>query len=149
MEYRIGRRTWGYGGRWHPCRGVPRRQLGRRDPGRGLCPGPVLRPFGLEPEPRVPLRPPEVKVDASPSPPDHSLVRAPVEEGSILRGKYRVERVLGEGGMGIVVSAWHLKLEQRVAIKFLRAEMLEDPQIAERFVREARAASRIQGDHVV
>ena len=74
---------------------------------------------------------------------------APLEPGSIICGKYRVEQVLGEGGMGVVVSALHLKLEQRVAIKFLRPAMLEAPEVVERFVREARAASRIQGDHVV
>ncbi len=74
---------------------------------------------------------------------------APMEPGSIICGKYRVEQVLGEGGMGVVVSAVHLKLEQRVAIKFLRPTMLGEPEVVERFVREARAASRIQGDHVV
>jgi serine/threonine-protein kinase len=70
-------------------------------------------------------------------------------EGTILRGKYRVERVLGQGGMGVVVAAMHLGLKQRVAIKLLNAELAESPEIVERFLREAHTASRIQGDHVV
>ena len=41
--------------------------------------------------------------------------------GTLIAGKYRVERVLGQGGMGIVIAAWHLRLEQRVAIKILRS----------------------------
>jgi serine/threonine-protein kinase len=73
---------------------------------------------------------------------------SPLTEGTIVNRKYRIERMLGAGGMGIVVAATHLKLEQRVAIKFLHPEMLKHPEIVERFLREARAASRIEGDHV-
>ncbi|MFO0758860.1 MAG: protein kinase [Byssovorax sp.] len=72
-----------------------------------------------------------------------------LQEGQILLGKYRVERVLGQGGMGVVVAAWHLRLEQRVAIKILRPELLQNHEVVERFLREARAASKIEGDHVV
>ena len=43
----------------------------------------------------------------------------PVAQGDVLAGKYRVERVLGAGGMGVVVPATHLELDERVAIKFL------------------------------
>src|SRR5579863_4845167 len=71
-----------------------------------------------------------------------------VQPGDVVCGKYRVERVLGQGGMGLVVSAWHLKLEQRVAIKLLLPEWLAYPELVERFLREARAASRIESDHV-
>ena len=73
---------------------------------------------------------------------------SPVEIGKVIRGKYRIDRVLGEGGMGIVAAAWHLVLEQRVAIKFLRPELIEHPEVTARFLREARAASRIESDHV-
>jgi tRNA A-37 threonylcarbamoyl transferase component Bud32 len=76
-------------------------------------------------------------------------VQSPFQEGSILRGKYRVERVLGQGGMGVVVAAWHLRLEQRVAIKILRPELIQNHEVVERFLREARAASKLEGDHVV
>ena len=59
------------------------------------------------------------------------------------RGKYRVERVLGEGGMGVVVAATHLQLlEQRVALKFMLPEALPTPRPSTRFLREARAAVR-------
>jgi len=74
--------------------------------------------------------------------------QAPVREGDVLAGKYRVERVLGSGGMGVVVAATHLQLGQRVAVKFLLAEGAQDPESAERFLREARAAVRIQSEHV-
>ncbi len=66
----------------------------------------------------------------------------------MLRGKYRVERLLGQGGMAYVVAAWHLHLEQRVAIKLLRPEVAEQGEVVERFLREARAASRLEGGHV-
>ncbi|HKQ68526.1 MAG TPA: serine/threonine-protein kinase [Polyangiaceae bacterium] len=72
----------------------------------------------------------------------------PVREGDILAGKYRVERVLGVGGMGVVVAALHLELDQRVALKFLLPEAMENGEIVERFAREARAAVRIQSEHV-
>ncbi|MCC6213596.1 MAG: serine/threonine protein kinase [Polyangiaceae bacterium] len=73
---------------------------------------------------------------------------APVQPGDLLAGKYRVERVLGAGGMGVVVAAWHLELEQRVAMKFLLPELAERSDAAERFRREARAAVKIRSEHV-
>jgi serine/threonine protein kinase len=73
---------------------------------------------------------------------------APVQEGEILDGKYRVDRVLGVGGMGIVVAATHVALNQRVAIKFLLPAAIGNAQIIERFAREARAAVQIQSEHV-
>jgi eukaryotic-like serine/threonine-protein kinase len=72
-----------------------------------------------------------------------------VREGDVLAGKYRVERVLGEGGMGVVLAAQHLQLETRVAIKLLLPELLASPEAVSRFVREARAAARITNEHVV
>ena len=68
--------------------------------------------------------------------------------GQILGGKYRVDRVLGAGGMGMVVSATHLHLEERVAIKFLLPEAMQNPEAVARFGREARAAVKIRGEHV-
>ncbi|MGO9836142.1 MAG: protein kinase domain-containing protein [Polyangiaceae bacterium] len=73
---------------------------------------------------------------------------APVREGDVVAGKYRVERVLGAGGMGIVVAASHLQLQQRVAIKFLLSGVVAGPDSTVRFLREARAAARIQSEHV-
>ncbi|HEX7666020.1 MAG TPA: protein kinase [Polyangiaceae bacterium] len=68
--------------------------------------------------------------------------------GSLLAGKYRVDRVLGEGGMGIVVAATHEVLGQRVALKFLRQHLSAEQTIVARFLREARMAARIQSEHV-
>lgn len=73
----------------------------------------------------------------------------PVLPGETLDGKYRVERVIGRGAMGIVVAARHLQLDQRVAIKFLRPELASNPVVAERFLREGKAAVKIEGEHVV
>lgn len=67
--------------------------------------------------------------------------------GDVLAGKYRVERVLGHGGMGVVVAAKHLHLDQHVAIKFLLPDALQHPDVVERFAREARAASKVLSEH--
>src|SRR5258706_2580107 len=72
----------------------------------------------------------------------------PVREGEILAGKYRVERVLGVGGMGVVVAATHIQLEERVAIKFLIKDALASGEAVARFAREARAAVKIKSEHV-
>ncbi|HQY63220.1 MAG: serine/threonine protein kinase [Myxococcales bacterium] len=70
------------------------------------------------------------------------------EAGTVLAGKYRVERVLGVGGMGVVVAATHVQLEQRVAIKYLLPVALANPEVVERFAREARIAAKLRGPHV-
>src|SRR4051812_20474846 len=72
----------------------------------------------------------------------------PVSPGDVLAGKYRVERVLGVGGMGLVVAATHLELEQLVAVKLLLPEAAERPEVVARFSREAKAAAKIQSEHV-
>src|SRR5690606_30406191 len=74
---------------------------------------------------------------------------SPIAIGEVLAGKYRIDRVLGEGGMGVVVAAHHLELDQPVAIKFLLDVLRGSEEGAERFRREARAAAKIQSDHVV
>jgi len=71
-----------------------------------------------------------------------------IEVGTVLAGRYRVERVLGQGGMGIVVQAMHLQLHQPVAMKFLLPEVLENQQVVQRFLREAQAAVRLKSEHV-
>src|SRR5258706_9948366 len=68
--------------------------------------------------------------------------------GDILAGKYRIERMLGRGGMGMVVAATHIHLDDRVAIKFLLPEALHNQEAVARFVREARAAVKIKSEHV-
>src|SRR6266540_2515765 len=75
-------------------------------------------------------------------------VAAGVREGDVLAQKYHVERVLGAGGMGVVVLAHHLKLDERVAIKFLHADALDNAEAVARFEREARNAVKIKNEHV-
>lgn len=71
----------------------------------------------------------------------------PTEKGSLLAGKYQVERTIGSGGMGVVVEAIDTRLDRRVAIKFLLPEYAEHGEAASRFMREARAAVKIKSDH--
>ena len=71
-----------------------------------------------------------------------------VNEGDVLAGKFKIERVIGRGGMGVVVAATHVHLGERVALKFLLPEALHSPEAVERFAREARAAVRIKSEHV-
>jgi len=73
---------------------------------------------------------------------------SPVVEGDLIAGKYRVQRTLGAGGMGVVVAAVHVELNQRVALKFLLPQAAGDRDFVERFAREARAAAQIQSEHV-
>ncbi len=74
--------------------------------------------------------------------------KSPVAVGTMLAGKYRVDGILGAGGMGIVVAATHEELEQRVAIKFLLAGGITNADLVNRFVREGKAASRLKSEHV-
>src|SRR5690242_8871278 len=71
-----------------------------------------------------------------------------VATGDIIAGKYEVERVIGEGGMGFVVAARHRELGHRVAIKLLSAEALGNADAFARFEREGRASATLQSDHV-
>jgi serine/threonine-protein kinase len=71
-----------------------------------------------------------------------------VREGDVLLGKFRVERTLGRGGMGVVVAARHERLGTRVALKLLQQRMVEDPTATSRFLREAQAAAQLRGEHV-
>ncbi len=73
---------------------------------------------------------------------------AGVQQGDTLAGKYRVDRILGVGGMGAVVAAHHIQLDEKVAIKFLLPEMLSNADAVGRFAREARAAVKIKSEHV-
>jgi hypothetical protein len=74
--------------------------------------------------------------------------QAGVQEGDVIAGKYRVEKILGAGGMGIVVAARHIQLDEKVALKFLLPQALLDEAAMARFVREARAAVKIKSEHV-
>src|SRR5579872_6409222 len=71
------------------------------------------------------------------------------QPGEVLEGKYRVERLLGEGGMGAVARATHLLRRAPVALKFMSPAVLALQGAVERFVNEGVAASQIDSDHVV
>ncbi len=71
-----------------------------------------------------------------------------VQVGDVLASKYRVERVLGQGGMGMVVAARHEQLGFQVALKFMLPVALGDLAMKERFLREAQAAGRLRSEHV-
>jgi hypothetical protein len=73
---------------------------------------------------------------------------AEIEPGQVLAGKYEIQSTLGEGGMGLVLAAYDTRLERRVAIKLLRPELASNKEACERFVREARAAAKIQSEYV-
>lgn len=70
--------------------------------------------------------------------------------GDTIADKFRVERVLGKGGMGLVVAARHVDLDEHVAIKFLLSDPRKplSPDSVERFLREARAAVKVKSEHV-
>jgi serine/threonine-protein kinase len=79
---------------------------------------------------------------------DNASLKSPVAPGDVVLGKYRVEHVLGSGGMGVVVAARHLELDQPVALKFILPHALAGKGSVERFMREARAAVRLKSEHV-
>jgi eukaryotic-like serine/threonine-protein kinase len=71
-----------------------------------------------------------------------------VAPGQLLAGKYRVERVLGEGGMGLLVAATDLGRREQVALKMMRPEALGSPELVARFRREVETATRLTSPHV-
>src|SRR5579859_6527068 len=74
--------------------------------------------------------------------------RPSIVPGEVIAGKYRVERVVGEGGMAYVAAATHLQLGERVALKFLRGTTMKDPNLVARFDQEARASAKLKGENV-
>ena len=71
----------------------------------------------------------------------------PASRGDVIAGKYEVGEAIGAGGMGVVFRARHLQLNTTVALKFIRPEHASDAGVASRFLREARAASRLRSPH--
>lgn len=72
-----------------------------------------------------------------------------VHPGRVVLGKYRVERILGTGGMGVVALVHHLQLDEPMAMKFLQPRAtIEQPGVVHRFLREAQAAVKLKGEHI-
>lgn len=67
-----------------------------------------------------------------------------LNEGQVLAGKYRIERLLGEGGMGAVYVATNTVLQRKVALKVMNERFASVPAAVERFHREAIAASKVR-----
>ncbi|MBX7081071.1 MAG: protein kinase [Nannocystaceae bacterium] len=120
-------------------------------------PAPVPRPEGRRPPPPPPPRAaavPEpgapVRVDTGVRSATMPLDLLEVTVGAVLTGtRYRILKLLGDGGMGTVYEAEHVDIERRVALKILRPEFTRTPEIVEQFRREARAASKVGSEHIV
>src|SRR5260221_820693 len=72
-----------------------------------------------------------------------------LEIGQIIEGKYRIVRLIGEGGMGAVYEGENVRIRRRVAIKVLHAATATNAEAVQRFEREAQAAGRIGSDHIL
>ncbi len=76
----------------------------------------------------------------------------PVDElvpGAVIGGVYRIDKLLGEGGMGMVFAVTHNKLNKKFALKMLKRDLARDPETRARFLQEAQAAGQIQHPNVV
>src|SRR4051812_20865959 len=71
-----------------------------------------------------------------------------VVPGTVLGGKFQVVRKIGRGGMGLVIEALHMELDERVALKFLHQKAKDETVQLQRFYREARAAAKIKSEYV-
>jgi eukaryotic-like serine/threonine-protein kinase len=72
-----------------------------------------------------------------------------ISVGAVVDGKYRVDSVIGQGGMGAVFRAWDVRLERAVAIKVVRADLISDPDSRARFNRESKIVARLQHPSIV
>jgi serine/threonine-protein kinase len=103
------------------------------------------RSFARESEASTEIEPPAELVPLESRPPG---AKDPYI-GTTFDHRYKIERLLGEGGMGFVYLARHKVIDKKVAVKVLRPELAKDEEIFERFVQEARAASSIGNPHIV
>src|SRR6478609_6165457 len=72
-----------------------------------------------------------------------------LEPGQIVEGKYRIVKMIGEGGMGAVYSGENIRINRKVAIKVLHAAYTGNTEVMQRFEREAQAAGTIGNDHIL
>ena len=67
----------------------------------------------------------------------------------MIAGRYRLEAPLGRGAMGEIWRAEHVRLKSQVAVEFLDASIADDPEMLDRFLREAQSAAAVRSTHVV
>src|SRR5688572_1490966 len=77
------------------------------------------------------------------------LLTAKERVGSLLAEKYELGEILGQGGMGVVFSARHKWTGRRVAVKLIHPTLASDPDVARRFLREARTTTALDHPNVV
>jgi serine/threonine-protein kinase len=92
---------------------------------------------------------PTRQLQPAPQPPQEEPLPAVLREGEIFAGRYRVESVLGRGGMGVVLRVHDLQLEEEVALKVIRAGLAADPAFLEQLKQEIRMARRITHRYVL
>jgi eukaryotic-like serine/threonine-protein kinase len=123
----------------------------RPEPGEGVVLGSVPPEGGLPRRISV-LSPPDDDLDfdglqersiAPPGPASDRYL------GCTIDNRYKVEGIVGEGGMGVVYQCRHKIIDKRVALKILRADLASDGEVTERFLMEAKAASAIQDEHII
>jgi serine/threonine protein kinase len=116
---------------------------GPNTPGARFCNncGAILTQVELPADADTPVRASEVKAEVQ-TPPDPLI-------GRIIEGKYRLDSLIGAGGMGAVYGSHRLLIGDEVAIKILHTERVVDPHASERFSREARAAARLKHPNAV
>jgi eukaryotic-like serine/threonine-protein kinase len=93
-------------------------------------------------------------IDMGATPVKLHVVKTPVSEGivrpgDVLEGRYRLQQLIGDGGMGTVFLAEHVLIKRRVAIKVLHPELARDADVVERFMNEARAAGTLGHPNIV
>jgi serine/threonine-protein kinase len=100
----------------------------------------------------VAVRPPaDSIVDSGPSVPFSGPPPSRVDPlvGCTVDNRYKIESLLGEGGMGVVYRCRHKIIDKKVAMKVLRADLARDKEVTERFLTEAKAASAIGDEHII
>jgi serine/threonine protein kinase len=123
----------------------------RPEPGEGVVLG-KMPPEGGLPRRISLLSPPEEDAELDQQEKRSLAPPGPASDrylGCTIDNRYKVEGIVGEGGMGVVYQCRHKIIDKRVALKILRADLARDAEVTERFLMEAKAASAIQDEHII